>query len=328
MHVRQRAVAGGCACAIWLGVLATACYAKALPTAGLLFASDRNGRFDIVVTTVGGKDLRALTRGDADDFYPAWSPDGEFFAYASDWGGNFDLWVAEADGSDPRQITRDPSLDWAPAWSPDGRRLAFVSERDGGRDLYIIELSSRRVERITRDPELWKGPPAWSPDGRRLAFDAYPRKGRGGWDIYIVDADGADRQRIIDMPLVAALPTWSRDGRSLLFVTSEVGVGSDIFRADADGNGPQNLTQDTDVNTDPEPLTAPDAFAFMSNRDSAPFQYDIHVLSKEAGIRTNITEHPSSNASPSWFDPAFPVPAREAALATWGWLRQLQGVGR
>ncbi len=110
----------------------------------------------------------------------------------------------------------------------------------------------------------------------------------------------------------------------MLFVSSEARGRQDIFRANADGSGPQNLTQDIALDIEPGPLTAPKSFAFASDRDSAP-QFEIHVLSKETGSRANITGHPSHNGGPSWFDPALPVPVRGAVLTTRGWLRQLQG---
>ncbi len=133
MQVRQRAIARGCAWLIWMVVLVTAFHANASRTGRMLFSSDRNGGAGIFVMTLDGKDTVALTHGIRDESSPAWSPDGEFFAYVlRDRGTNYDVWVAEADGSNPRQITRDPSLDLSSTWSPDGRPIALVSERDGG----------------------------------------------------------------------------------------------------------------------------------------------------------------------------------------------------
>lgn len=326
MKYGPRRGARWCLRAVWLGILAVYC-GQASAAGQLLFASTRNGNLDIFVMTADGRGVRALTGQGANETVPTWSPTGEFFAYASDSAGNFDIWVAKADGSDPEQLTHEPSLDWGPDWSPDGSRLAFVSERDGGRDIYTIELSERRVERITRTPGLWKGwvRLAWSPAGRRLAFDAHPVVAFGDWDIYTVNADGTGQRRIIDMPLHATMPRWSRDGASLLFSSSGPAGGSDIYRGDADGEARDNLTQDADLDDDPEPLTAPDAFAFRSDRDSAPGHIDIHVLRTDSGERVNITEHPSANGASAWFDPALlPVPVRGAALTTWGWLRRLQ----
>ena len=79
-----------------------------------------------------------LTHDAGDDWYPAWSPDGQRIAFMSDRDGNDELYVMDADGSNPTRLTQDAGRDWYSAWSPDGQRLAFVSDRDGNAEIYVI----------------------------------------------------------------------------------------------------------------------------------------------------------------------------------------------
>lgn len=53
--------------------------------------------------------------------------------------------------------------------------------------------------------------PTWSPDGQRVAFSR-------DFDLYVMDADGANVQRVGGNPGVgASWPTWSPDGRRLAY---------------------------------------------------------------------------------------------------------------
>jgi Tol biopolymer transport system component len=74
-----------------------------------------------------------LTTGDAREYEPVWSPDGQFVAYVtwSEQGGN--IWKMRADGqSQPQQITTIPGYYQDPAWTPDGSRI--VALRGSTRD--------------------------------------------------------------------------------------------------------------------------------------------------------------------------------------------------
>ena len=80
--------------------------------------------------------------------------------------------------------------------------------------------------------------PSWSPDGSRIAFTSYRD---GNWDIYVMDADGSNQQRLTDNPAVDRMPSWSADGSRIAFVSGRDG-NWDIYVMDADGSNQQRLT--------------------------------------------------------------------------------------
>ena len=65
----------------------------------IAFVSDRDGNQEIYVMNADGSGLTSLTNNAADDYDPAWSPDGRQIAFYSDRDGNWEIYLMNADGS-------------------------------------------------------------------------------------------------------------------------------------------------------------------------------------------------------------------------------------
>jgi Tol biopolymer transport system component len=89
---------------------------------------------------------RRLTRGDAWEFQPAWSPDGEWIAYVT-WsmeGGH--IWKARADGKGkPRRLTTYPAFYTDIAFSPGGERIVGLRGNEYTRHQTHGEFGSLRI---------------------------------------------------------------------------------------------------------------------------------------------------------------------------------------
>ena len=86
----------------------------------IAFTSDRDGNAEIYAVDANGDRLTRLTNNEANDWGPAWSPDGKRLLFTSDRQGNNEVFVIDADGTDAINLSRDPGQDTDPAWSPDG----------------------------------------------------------------------------------------------------------------------------------------------------------------------------------------------------------------
>jgi Tol biopolymer transport system component len=246
------------------------------PVGQIVFSSGRGGNGDIYVVNADGSGLVQLTTDPAEDFDPAWSPDGSMIAFRSTRDGNDEIYVMNADGSGQRNLTNDPAEDWSPDWSPDGTKIAYATFAFGGvfqgapyTDIATIGIDGTGRTRLTDAHGEY---PAWSPDGSQIAFTS----GRdGSYDIWVMNADGADQRNLTHHPAYESSAAWSPDGSQIVFDAErnteaddgEPNVGFDIelFVMNADGSGIEPPTWDA-TSEDRFPAWGPDGrIAFTRN---------------------------------------------------------------
>jgi Tol biopolymer transport system component len=160
---------------------------------------------------------------------PSWSPTGEWIAFVNESGTQGDIFLIKPDGSELRRLTdtgkvsRDGDL----VWSPDGRYLAF-SAFDASIDIDIfimcIEdalLGIQNIQPVTNDPAPIRNlVTSWSFDGSWIAFSS---DRDGNMDIYLMDPEGNQINRLTDDPAYDAEPNISRDGKLIAFSSNRDG---------------------------------------------------------------------------------------------------------
>ena len=218
------------------------------------YQSNEAGEWDIWVSQVPGRALVNLTKDiSGDAFWPSWSPDGSQIAFWSnrEGGGEF---VMPALGGTPRKVLdAPPSTRWSgaigpPQWSPDGRRLAHALWKRGW-EIEIASLEGGATETFALhagegDPSGFET--SWSPDGRFFAYATPFGRSSVLSEIWVVDAGGQGAHRVVGGDSFNISPSWSKDGRALLFVSNR-GGGMDVWQ--------QGLSPDAQPVGPPEALT-------------------------------------------------------------------------
>jgi len=208
-----------------------------------------------VVESIGGV-ARPVTLHEAHDVYPLFSPDGRSLAFASNRFGSYDVFVVPVGGGKPKRLTADSGTDVPVGWSPDGKDVLIVSGRattyPTTTALYTVPATGGAVRPIgvpdVRDASI-------APAGDRIAYvrgnGSWYRKGYRGSsndDIWLANRDGTNHRRLTDFTGQDGAPMWSPDGKTLYYVTEQLGGPANVVRLDVSNPGakPDKLTAHTD----------------------------------------------------------------------------------
>jgi Tol biopolymer transport system component len=202
----------------------------------IAFASTRAGNWQIFVMDADGKNVTQVTTGPTQAVHPSWSPDGKRLVYASlgSKSQQWELWLYNLETNEKRMI----GYGLFPCWAPthDVERIAFQRPRQRGSrwfSLWTLELvdgEARRVTEVAVSSNAALLSPTWSPDGKRLAFATVmepnkdlPQHSKGRTDIWTVNADGTERQRLTDGTGTNLMPHWGPDNR-VYFISDRGGT--------------------------------------------------------------------------------------------------------
>lgn len=190
----------------------------------LAYTSFKDGRANIYVYNLLTKRTTQLTHGPGNNSGANWFPDGSHIVFSGSVKGMTSIFTMNAtNGSDRKQIISSASgVDVEPAYSPDGSKLAFASGRFHRPHLFVRDLTTGLDTRITF-AGWYNSSPAWRPDGKKLAFAGYDKE-IDRYDIFIVNPDGRQMERLTLEQGDNEKPAWSADGRFIIWQSNRTGV--------------------------------------------------------------------------------------------------------
>jgi dipeptidyl aminopeptidase/acylaminoacyl peptidase len=272
-----------------------------------------------------------LTPGTSTDSQPRWSPDGRRIAFLTDRaGGAPQLHLIARDGGEARLVCEFPRGVLELAWHPDGEHLLVVvpvavdpdahgEDRDTppperGPDapevvwrlpykldglgytlaerthLFRVSVATGCQDRLTRGDFEVRGFEI-SPDGHHIAFSRTRDGAPHCTDIWTMPARGGEAQRLSVEQATATTPSWSPDGRCIVFAgaVDEGDAQSRLWRIDLP-DGPVQALGDASIEVVPGGrfCWADDAGSFACVIARAGLQQVEHVTRHDGSRRPCI----------------------------------------
>ncbi|HEV2293830.1 MAG TPA: hypothetical protein VGR35_08230 [Tepidisphaeraceae bacterium] len=185
--------------------------------------------------------LRPLTDNEVYDAECAYSPDGKWICFTRGAGKDADIYVMRADGSNPVKVVATEGYDGGPFFSPDGKRLVYRSDRKGNDllQIFVADLAfddagnitgMSEEHQLTNDNNVNWGP-YWHPGGKHIIY-ATSAHGHHNYELYLMRDDGTQPTRITYAAGADVLPTFSPDGKWLLWTSKRTADGTtQVFAA-------------------------------------------------------------------------------------------------
>ena len=204
------------------------------------YTSYRSGQQDIVISHIyeGRLETPAAGTEREHNWLPAFSPDGRQMAFNSNRDGNPELYVMNVDGTNLRRLTNHPAIDTSPTWSPLGHQIAFTSDRTGSPQIYVVGVDGAGLRRITF--ESYCDRPTWSPSPYNEI--AYSSRTGPGHDIKVVDLATNEVRQLTFGQGTNESPSYSANGRHLVFSSTRGSGSKQIFVIGRDGRGLRQIT--------------------------------------------------------------------------------------
>jgi serine/threonine protein kinase len=216
----------------------------------VLFASNRNGVFDIFLMSFSERQLFQLTDHVGNVVSPDFSPDGRRIVFANRaTNGSTSIWMVNSNGLNAHQVYAGINTIVATRWSPDGETIAYAMSIGIPNDyeIFTMDVDGKNHRRISQGLLGIGGSIDWSPNSRYLLVYAGPV---GDKDIFQINVATGDSTQLTDGGNNAAA-SYSPDGEYIAFNSLRNNDQADIYIMNADGSRLRQLTDD------PEPDWGP-----------------------------------------------------------------------
>jgi dipeptidyl aminopeptidase/acylaminoacyl peptidase len=247
---------------------------------------------------------------------PAFSPQGDRIAIFSDRSDYTEVYIISAvDGKFLKRLVKgERSADFESlhsyvsglSWSPDASRIALVGKSEGKDALVVVDSKGGKVRLKTHLGVTSLLNPAWGPTGRI----AYMGMVDGQADLYTYDLESKNVDRYTHDRYDDNEPTWSPDGRYIVFASDRPTGAAPRVQDSAFNYGHYHLFQlevatgkitalTSGEGNDREPTYSPDGerIAFVSDRNGIA---NLYVYDVKNGSSVPVTDILTGASSPSW----------------------------
>jgi hypothetical protein len=199
------------------------------------------------------------------------------------------------DGLRPGRATVTAAAPWGKTATADVFVVAdlFLSSNRGGNPgIYQLRSGVADTLRAVLADSFANIQPALAPDRTRIAFSS---NRSGSYDLYLMDADGENLQRLTTDPGGEAEPVWTPDGTRLVYTVTRQGAQPQLYYLRPDGRPAQALTAEPGGNHSPAISIDGRSLAFVSTRDG---NQEIYLMGVDGGTPRRVTRTGQRESQP------------------------------
>jgi len=213
--------------------------------------------YDIFEATDTGKIEKRLTDAPGYDAEATVNYKTGTIVYTSLASGDLDLWTMKADGSAKKQITKSPGYDGGAVFSRDGKQLVWRAgyPKDAAQ---LAKYKELLADNVTAPMKM---------------------------ELMVAKADGSDQKTITNFGCASFAPTFTPDGKKILFASNKLECDSrkfELFLINVDGSGLEQVTTFGGFTSFPEFSPDGKTLVFCSDKD-AKERYEFNIFTAKWG---------------------------------------------
>ena len=179
---------------------------------------------DMWIVPAGGGRAKRISDRQGMNTGANWFPDGMSIAMTMTFEGNAEIYRIDArTGKIMKRLTNNPAIDSSPSVSPDGSQIAFVSNRQGTPQIFVMSAGGGDARRITFRGN-YNQTPRWNPKTKKSLIAFTGRDEQSKFDVFVIDTKDGRMERMTQNQGSNFDPTWSPDGRLLIYASSRGGL--------------------------------------------------------------------------------------------------------
>ncbi len=150
-------------------------------------------------------------------------PTGRHLVFCSGQASGRKMYVMQMPDGQPQPFLASLQDPCFPRWSPNGDEIAFLATVNGSPIVGTARLDGTEVRLFPQTKSAHPMPeqPSWSPDSGALSFSG--QTGPFETNVYHLDLSKQRVRQLTDDHWVNREPTWSSDGKSLLYASTRGG---------------------------------------------------------------------------------------------------------
>lgn len=207
--------------------------------------------FDIYLAEDNGKIVKKLTDTGGYDAEATVNWKNHRIIYTSMASGDLDVWSMNEDGSDKKQLTKTEGYDGGAVFSRDGSKMVWRAYHpDNPQKLEVYR--SLLAEHLTAPMKM---------------------------ELWVANSDGSDAKQITSFGCASFAPTFTPDGKQILFASNKHHCDSsdfELYLINTDGSGLQQVTSYGGFTSFPEFSPDGSRLVFVSSyQGSSKYEFNV-----------------------------------------------------